>query len=383
VAAGAVLDVGGSQVTIGSLSDAGGSGGIVKNGDTLATGLTTGTDNTSTSFSGTIEDGAHVLSLTKVGTDTFTLAGANTYSGGTSVNGGTLRVDGSIIGGVTVNAGGTLGGNGTTGNVTVENGGTLSPGDSPGILHTGNVVFAGGAHFATELGGSNPGVGGYDHLAANGTVDLGGATLDLSFVNGFHPVTGETFDIVSSSDRISGTFAGLAEGKKFSADGVTWAISYHGGSGDDVVLTAVLAGVRIVISKPGHHLINATHTVRGQPLPTNYGDIIICRRGNNVVHAGAGPDTIVVGSGHDHLFGGGGDNTFVFRSLNTDAHIGDFNPTADKLEFAKSVFKSAGHIDYDAATGVLSFDPENVWQQPVEFATLAPHLHLHHDFLFV
>jgi autotransporter-associated beta strand protein len=123
--------------------------------------------------------------IDKTGTGALILSGANTYSGGTTVDGGTLRVDGAIISDVTVNAGGTLGGKGTTGNVTVESCGTLSPGDSPGILHTGNVVFAGGAHFATELGGINAGVGGYDHLAANGTVNLGGATLDLSFVNGF------------------------------------------------------------------------------------------------------------------------------------------------------------------------------------------------------
>jgi hypothetical protein len=64
VAAGAVLDVGGSQVTIDSLSDAGGSGGIVKDGDALATGLTTGTDKQLDLLLGTIEDGANALSLT-------------------------------------------------------------------------------------------------------------------------------------------------------------------------------------------------------------------------------------------------------------------------------------------------------------------------------
>jgi Ca2+-binding RTX toxin-like protein len=245
-------------------------------------------------------------------------------------------------------------------------------------------VLAGGAHFATELGGINPGVGGYDQLAVNGVVNVGGSTLDLSLVNGFHPVTGEAFDILSSGNPIAGKFAGLPEGRKFSDDGVTWKITYHGGGGHDIVLTAVLAGVKIVMSKPGNHLIDATHTVAGQPLPTNYGDVIICRAGNDRVHAGAGPDTIVVGPGNDHLRGGAGADTFIFRNDDTHAHIGGFVHGVDKLEFAKSVFISAGHIHYDAATGALIFDPENAWLPAVQFATLAPNLHITaHDFLFV
>jgi fibronectin-binding autotransporter adhesin len=74
-------------------------------------------------------------SLTKLGANTLTLSGNNTYSGQTFVNAGTLAVTGSIVGsGVTVRNGGTLAGNGTiSGSVTV-NGGTISPGNSPGTL---------------------------------------------------------------------------------------------------------------------------------------------------------------------------------------------------------------------------------------------------------
>jgi Ca2+-binding RTX toxin-like protein len=94
---------------------------------------------------------------------------------------------------------------------------------------------------------------------------------------------------------------------------------------------------------------------------------------------------LVAGTGHNLLVGGAGANTFVFRTLGAHAQIADFVHGMDKLEFAKSVFKSADHLDYDAATGALFFDPEaGGWSQPVHFATLAPHLHLtHSDFLFV
>ena len=52
--------------------------------------MTTGANNTSTIFSGVIQDGTGVLSLTKSGTGTFILSGTNTYAGATTINGGTL-----------------------------------------------------------------------------------------------------------------------------------------------------------------------------------------------------------------------------------------------------------------------------------------------------
>jgi len=91
VANGAELDIGNGS-TIGSLADSGGSGGTVEDCGTIAATLTTGGDNNSTSFSGTIEDGLHAVSLIKTGTGTFTLGGANTYTGDTTVNGGVLSI---------------------------------------------------------------------------------------------------------------------------------------------------------------------------------------------------------------------------------------------------------------------------------------------------
>jgi hypothetical protein len=145
----------------------------------------------------------------------------------------------------------------------------------------------------------------------------------------------------------------------------------------------LLHGETIVVPK-GHHLVDATHTVAGQPLPTALGDLIISHGGSNTIYGGGGNDTIVAGPGHDHLFGGPGRDIFLFRGLVGDTHIGDFTHRQDKLEFAKSVFLSAAHIHYDAATGALIFNSMTGWNQPIHFATLAPHLHITHaDFLFV
>src|SRR5262249_32262959 len=118
------------------------------------------------------------VGLTVDGTGTLLLNAINTYSGGTTVNAGTL------------------GGTGTIRAVTVNSGGTLAPGASAGIFHTGNASFGAGAHFAVELGGTSAGVNGYDQLAVTGTVALGGATLDLSLVNGFTPAIGNHFRII-------------------------------------------------------------------------------------------------------------------------------------------------------------------------------------------
>jgi hypothetical protein len=192
-------------------------------------------------FTGTTtvgDDIAGTGGVTQNGAGILTLAGANTYTGATTVNGGTLQVDGSIASSATtVNGGGTLGGNGTAGAVSVANGGTLAPGASAGTLSTGNLSFAAGAIFAVELAAAAQ----FDRVDVTGTVALNGATLDLSQLGTFNPAINTTFEIIDngSGTAVTGTFAGLAEGTIFSAGNDRFRISYVGGDGNDVVLTAL------------------------------------------------------------------------------------------------------------------------------------------------
>ena len=77
--AGATLNLNGFNNSIGSLAGGGGAGGNVTLG---AATLTTGGNNTSTSYAGVISGTG---ALTKTGTGTQTLTGANTYTGATTV----------------------------------------------------------------------------------------------------------------------------------------------------------------------------------------------------------------------------------------------------------------------------------------------------------
>jgi autotransporter-associated beta strand protein len=84
VDAGATLDLDVFDAQISSLSGAG----TVRGGnESFSVTLTTGADNTSTTFTGDIESG---INLVKVGTGTFTLGGANGFVGNLTVKAGTL-----------------------------------------------------------------------------------------------------------------------------------------------------------------------------------------------------------------------------------------------------------------------------------------------------
>ena len=177
--------------------------------DTLAVG--NGGANT---YAGILRDGStRALALHKTGAGTLSLTNnGHTFTGGTTVSGGKLRVDGTI-GAVTVQDGGTLGGSGTVGAVIVQNGGTLAPGSSPAIFNTAALNLNSGAHLAMEINGVTAGST-YDRVVTSGAVNLNadagtGAILDLTL--GYVPSVGDLFFLIVNGDSGStlGTFATL------------------------------------------------------------------------------------------------------------------------------------------------------------------------------
>ncbi|WP_445488208.1 beta strand repeat-containing protein [Rhodopseudomonas sp. RCAM05734] len=141
--------------------------------------------------------------VTKVGTGRANITGTEAYTGATTVNGGTLSVNGDITSSssVTVNAGGTLGGNGFVGNTTI-NGGTLAPGNSIGLLTVaGNLVLTSAASYVVEVSPTSA-----DRVNVTGTATLGGATVNTSFTGSYLP---KQYAILNATGGISGTFSSL------------------------------------------------------------------------------------------------------------------------------------------------------------------------------
>jgi autotransporter-associated beta strand protein len=140
----------------------------------LGSGTSTFTINGSTAatFGGVLTNsGSGKLNFVKNGAGTQTLTAVNTYTGNTTISGGTLALSGSgsigfspsisvgtgatldvsgVTGGFTVANGQTLSGNGTvSGGMTLGNGSTIAPGTvgTAGTLTTGNLTLSGGATY--------------------------------------------------------------------------------------------------------------------------------------------------------------------------------------------------------------------------------------------
>ncbi len=199
IAGGAALDLNGAVQQIGSLTGSTGSAVKMGNGRLIIN------SSANTQFDGAISGSGG--SLVKQGVGTLTLSGSNTYTGLTSVSGGTLRVNGSIVGAATVNSGAILQGTGSIGGpVTVASGGILAPGNSPGALTLGSLNLNSGSQTQIELGGTMRGSE-YDAVLVGGNLTLSG-TLNVSLINSFAPALGNSFDVLDWGSR-SGIFSSV------------------------------------------------------------------------------------------------------------------------------------------------------------------------------
>ena len=244
IASGAILDLNNHAQTVAALS---GPGAV-----TLGTATLTVSGTQDSVFSGSISGGGSVV---KSGSSRLELTAANTYSGGTKLEGGTLRAgragafgsgaieieggtldlagyaisnsiinrgglvmgfsryagtqtvtgaasySGAVAGTVQVSSGGAvdttgaefvgtmqvgnggiLTGSGTVASVTIANGGTVTPGNSSGILHSGDTLWEGGGIYIWEM---SDGIGAagtaYDLIDIEGSLTIA-PTLENPFL---------------------------------------------------------------------------------------------------------------------------------------------------------------------------------------------------------
>jgi autotransporter-associated beta strand protein len=127
-----------------------------------------------TTVDGIIND--QVTSVSQSGPGSLELNGQNTYTGGTSVSAGKLKVNGSIASSslTSINNSGTLMGSGSVGTTLVSQGGTINPGLSPGILTIeGDLTWGGFGNYNWEIHDALGSTGvGFDNINVLGSLNL-------------------------------------------------------------------------------------------------------------------------------------------------------------------------------------------------------------------
>ena len=250
----AILSLAGNNDSVGAVS--------LKNGATI-----TSTSGTLSGASYAVESGSVSAKLggagglTKSTAGIVTLSAVNSYGGNTTVKAGTLALTGTgtlgsgaaiIVGDVgssgailnitgisagtyTVDSGKTLSGIGSvdaTGkNLSVA--GTIAPGNSPGILTvtTSALQFSSSSALNIEMTrGVSPSEGSnYDQLGVIGTIDIAaGATLNLTALSAGTWTNNDIYFLINndSTDAITGSFTGFAEGSTITFDAQQFNVTY-------------------------------------------------------------------------------------------------------------------------------------------------------------
>ncbi|MEI6675228.1 MAG: autotransporter-associated beta strand repeat-containing protein [Verrucomicrobiota bacterium] len=259
-------DTSGAPIVVGQVQES-----IVDSSHRLMT-LSPGTGKSFT-LGSLITNASGNTSVFKTGAGTTILKGVHTYSGTTTIHGGSLKLDGvgslgnstDIIvgdagssgavldattrtGGLVIGIGQTISGIGEIqGSTTIQLGGTLTPGHGgAGVLHNqGNIDLKTGSTFVLELNGNTAGTQ-YNQLNVTGSVTLGGL---LSLRVNFMPTNNSLFFIIANNggSSISGAFSNASlDGGTYTFDGHEFKVSYQANAatstftgGNDVALMVV------------------------------------------------------------------------------------------------------------------------------------------------
>ncbi len=233
-----------NAVTLSAASTIGGAAPLTFTGAWTLAGshALTVSNSATTTIAGAIGESA-TSALLKYGSGTLELTGANTYTGGTLIADGTVKINNSTgsafgTGAVTVASGATLTGAGSfTG--ALQNNGTYSPGNSPDLQTLSSFNQGSTGTLVMEIAGLTRGTG-YDALDVTGTLTFGGA-LQVSFIDGFTGSSlssGATFNFFDWASA-TGTFNALSL-PDLAVYGLAWDISALYTSGELSVTTSAV-----------------------------------------------------------------------------------------------------------------------------------------------
>ncbi len=138
--------------------------------------------------------------LTKQGSGTLILAGNDTFTGGTVVQGGTLAVTGAVAGNVAVWSGATFAGNGVVG---------------------GSLTMLPGSIYQAAVGAGGTGL-----IRIGGTATLSGGTVTVT--SSGSTALGSAFPILTAAGGVSGSFGALTEPASGLAAGTRFDTLYGG-----------------------------------------------------------------------------------------------------------------------------------------------------------
>lgn len=217
---GGTLHLNNSAQTV--LSLAGGGGTInLGSGHVLTVNPSTGNKTNASVISG-------LGALVKSGAGTLTLAGASDFTGGTTVTGGKLVVDGSLAGPVTVDTG-TLGGNGYLGGTVIVKD-KIEPGNSIGTFSIGGILLLASTSRTTmEI---DPSQAQNADLISATAIALGG-DLVINQIGGSLQ-GGQTFNLFDGT--LIGNFSNITGLPDVSANFWSWNTSQLGEGGTGVLI---------------------------------------------------------------------------------------------------------------------------------------------------
>lgn len=150
----------------------------------------------------------------KLGTNGLHLTGdSGAFTGATTIDGGTLRLDGSLGGNLALASGAVLTGTGTAGSAALASGSELSPGGSGAIgklTFNGNLDLAAGSRYAVDVTDAGQG----DTVVVGGKANLhGGSVVSLGTGGQWSVFT--TYTILSAAGGVEGTFGDVSSNLAF------------------------------------------------------------------------------------------------------------------------------------------------------------------------